>query len=132
VCHEEQNEKRIYITSFTQGYFLPLGNNVSANACCLYIYDYSGFELAELKSFGLTLAGFYTFALIAYVEIQRIKQRNDKPFSRILILISYVFSGILMFLFGLSFLDCRHGNLALNHVYDPVFQLAFCYFLLST
>ena len=97
-----------------------------------YIYNYSGLEIAELKSFGFTLAGFYTFALIAYIEIQRTKQRNDKPFSRILILISYVFSGILMLLFGLSFLDYRHGSLALDHVYDPVFQLAFCYFLLKT
>ena len=97
-----------------------------------YIYDYSGFELAELKSFGFTLAGLYTFALMSYIETQRTKQRNDKPFSRILIHISYVFSGILMFLFGLSFLDYRHGNLALDHVYDPVFQLFFSYLLLKT
>ena len=97
-----------------------------------YIYDYNGFELAELRSFGFTLAGVYTFALISYMEIQRTKQRNNKPFSRILILISYVFSGILMILFGLTFLDYRHGSLALDHVYDPVFQLAFCYLVLKT
>ena len=97
-----------------------------------YIYDYNGFELAELKSVGFTLAAFYTFALISYIETQRTTQRNDKPFSRILILVSYIFLGVLMVLFGLSFLDYRHGNLALDHIYDPVFQLFFSYLLLKT
>ncbi|WP_352259253.1 hypothetical protein [Psychrobacter sp. TB55-MNA-CIBAN-0194] len=97
-----------------------------------YIYDYNGFELAGLKSFGFTLTVFYTFALVSYVETQRTKQRNDKSFSRILILVSYIFLGILMVLFGLSFLDYRHGNLALDHIYDPVFQLFFSYLLLKT
>ena len=97
-----------------------------------YIYDYNGFELAELKSVGFDLAACYTFALIIYVEIQNKKKCNNKPFPRVLILISYAFSGILMVLFGLSFLDYRHGNLALDHIYDPVFQLFFSYLLLKT
>ena len=97
-----------------------------------YIYDYNGFELAELRSFGFTLAGAYTLALISYVETQRTTQRNDKPFSRILILVSYVFSGILMALFILSALDYIRGNLVLDHIYDPVFQLFFSYLLLKT
>ncbi|MBE0440724.1 MAG: hypothetical protein ACTH7W_00800 [Psychrobacter sp.] len=98
-----------------------------------YVYDYNGFELAELRSFGFTLAGFYTFALMSYIETQRTKQRNDRPFSRILILlVSYIFSGILMALFILSALDYMRGNLALDHIYDPVFQLFFFYLLLKT
>ena len=97
-----------------------------------YIYDYSGFELAELRSFGFTLAGFYTFALMSYIETKRTKQRNDRPFSRILILVSYIFSGILMALFILSALDYMRGNLALDHIYDPIFQLFFFYLLLKT
>ncbi|MGO1281900.1 MULTISPECIES: hypothetical protein [unclassified Psychrobacter] len=97
-----------------------------------YIYDYNGFELAELRSFGFTLAGFYTFALMSYIETQRTKQRNDRPFSRILILVSYIFSGILMALFILSALDYMRGNLALDHIYDPIFQLFFFYLLLKT
>ncbi|MGO2339669.1 MAG: hypothetical protein ACTH5M_03600 [Psychrobacter sp.] len=97
-----------------------------------YIYDYNGFELAELRSFGFTLAGFYTFALMSYIETKRTKQRNDRPFSRILILVSYIFSGILMALFILSALDYMRGNLALDHIYDPIFQLFFFYLLLKT
>ena len=35
-----------------------------------YIYDYNGFDLAELRSFSFALVAFYAFALTTFIEIK--------------------------------------------------------------
>ncbi len=97
-----------------------------------YIYDYDGFKVDELRSFFFIIAVLYTFALGAYIEIQRTKQPNNKKFSRTLIIISNIVSFILMVLFGLSVVDYVDGNLKLDHIYDPILQLFFLYLLFQS
>lgn len=94
-----------------------------------YVYDYNGFNLAELRSFSFALAAFYTFALTTYIEIKRIKQPNNIFFHRFITMTSPMVLLILLVLFGLSILDYNNGNLKLERVYDPVFELFFLYLL---
>src|SRR5699024_3606344 len=90
-----------------------------------YIYDYNGFYLAELRSFFFGLATFYTFAVVTYVEIKRIKQPTHIIFPLFIILISYLFLLLLVLLFAWSVIDYNNGNLKLERVYDPVLELFF-------
>ena len=94
-----------------------------------YIYDYNGFNLAELRSFSFALVAFYAFALTTYIEIKRIRQPNNIFFHRFITIISPIFLLILLVLFGLSIIDYNNGNLKLEHVYDPVIELFFLYLL---
>ncbi|MDN6308384.1 hypothetical protein [Psychrobacter sp.] len=95
----------------------------------VYIYDANGFDFTNVKSLAFSLATFYTFALIGYIEIQRDKQPNNKPFSPVLILISQLFLGILFALFSVSAITYIRGNLALDQIYDPVLQFFFVYLI---
>lgn len=94
-----------------------------------YIYDYNGFDLAELRSFSFALVSFYTFALTTYIEIKRIRQPNNIFFHRFIAIISPVVLLILLVLFGLSIIDYNNGNLKLERIYDPVIELFFLYLL---
>ena len=94
-----------------------------------YIYDYNGFDLAELRSFSFALVAFYAFALTTYIEIKRIRQPNNIFFHRFIAIISPIFLLILLVLFGLSIIDYNNGNLELERVYDPVIELFFLYLL---
>ncbi len=94
-----------------------------------YIYDYNGFDLAELRSFSFALVAFYAFALTTYIEIKRIRQPNNIFFHRFITIISPIFLLILLVLFGLSIIDYNNGNLELERVYDPVIELFFLYLL---
>lgn len=94
-----------------------------------YIYDYNGFDLAELRSFSFTLVAFYAFALTTYIEIKRIRQPNNIFFHRFIAIISPIVLLILLVLFGLSIIDYNNGNLKLERIYDPVIELFFLYLL---
>ena len=94
-----------------------------------YIYDYNGFDLAELRSFSFTLVAFYAFALTTYIEIKRIRQPNNIFFHRFIAIISPIVLLILLVLFGLSIIDYNNGNLKLERIYDPIIELFFLYLL---
>lgn len=94
-----------------------------------YIYDYNGFDLAELRSFSFTLVAFYAFALTTYIEIKRIRQPNNIFFHRFIAIISPIVLLILLVLFGLSIIDYNNGNLKLERIYDPMIELFFLYLL---
>ena len=94
-----------------------------------YIYDYNGFDLAELRSFSFALVAFYAFALTTYIEIKRIRQPNNIFFHRFITVISPIVLLILLVLFGLSIIDYNNGNLKIERVYDPVIELFFLYLL---
>lgn len=94
-----------------------------------YIYDYNGFDLAELRIFSFALVAFYAFALTTYIEIKRIRQPNNIFFHRFITIISPIFLLILLVLFGLSIIDYNNGNLKLERIYDPVIELFFLYLL---
>ena len=94
-----------------------------------YIYDYNGFNIAELRSFSFVLVAFYAFALTTYIEIKRIRQPNNIFFHRFIAIISPIVLLILLVLFGLSIIDYSNGNLKLERIYDPVIELFFLYLL---
>ena len=94
-----------------------------------YIYDYNGFDLAELRSFSFALVAFYAFALTTYIEIKRIRQPNNIFFHHFITVTSSIVLLILLVLFGLSIIDYNNGNLKLERVYDPVIELFFLYLL---
>ena len=94
-----------------------------------YIYDYNGFDLAELRSFSFTLVAFYAFALTTYIEIKRIRRPNNIFFHRFIAIISPIVLLILLVLIGLSIIDYNNGNLKLERIYDPMIELFFLYLL---
>ncbi len=94
-----------------------------------YIYDYNGFDFAELRTFLLALATFYTFALSAYIEIHHTKPSSGTSFLRFLVPISQCFSFILLSLFAFAIIEYINGDLELDRVYDPVITLFFVYLL---
>ena len=94
-----------------------------------YIYDYNGFDFAELRTFLLALAAFYTFALSTHIEMRHIKSSSSTSFLHFLIPISQCFSLILLSLFALATIEYINGDLRLDRVYDPFITLFFVYLL---
>ncbi len=76
-----------------------------------YIYDYNGFDFAELRTFLLALAAFYTFALSTHIEMRHIKSSSSTSFLHFLVPISQCFSLILLSSFALATIEYINGDL---------------------